>query len=249
MRIAAFFLPHMYLLYMRFVWMTSKIEDGTDPLLDDALKYHPHKSVSLMWHQDVFMVAWAYRRFYGTTIASKGDFGDIISKMLAKCNYTTFRGGTSKGKKRGVKVLDEFIEHLEKQDHFAVGITVDGSSGPAYRVKTGTIVMAMKTGVPVFVTRIWAKRRILMPTWDRTMIPLPFNRIVINFQGPFLPPENLEDKEVFDKFHQNMENNLLDATYDTFLKVDGKSDPKSIEKFPDYWKDNNKDKTQENNKN
>jgi hypothetical protein len=221
---------------MRFVWLTSKIEDFTEPLLDQAMVDNPHKSISILWHQDVFMVAWAFRRLHATTIAGRGDMGDVIARMLKKCNYTTFRGGSSMAKNRQKKILTEFIEHLEKQDKFSVGITVDGSSGPIFRMKTGVIVMAMKTGAPLYIVRSWAKRRILLSNWDRTMIPLPFNRIVIACEGPFYPPENMDQESVFNQFHLEMEKKLLDTTYETFIKVDGQADSKLVNRFPKHWK-------------
>ena len=234
-QLAKYTVPYLYFAYFWFVWATSRIIDLTSPL-DEALRKHPHRFVAAVWHQDVLCVPWAYRRFHGQTIASVGDAGEVIARLLRLCNFTVFRGGSSKGKSRKKKILEEFTEHLLKVDKPAVGITVDGSSGPAYRMKTGIIVMARKIGAPLFVVRIWSKRRILLPTWDRTTLPLPFNKIVIMAEGPYQLPDNLDQKEVFEQFHRFVENQLLAITYKCFSMLDHPVDERLLADFPEGWK-------------
>jgi len=183
----------------------------------------------------VLCVPWVYRRLRPQTIASVGDSGEVIARLLKLCGYTVFRGGSSKRKSRRKRVLEEFIQHLRNVDKPAVGITVDGSSGPAYRMKTGVIVMAMKIHAPVFVVRIWSKRRILLPTWDRTMLPLPFNKIVILAEGPYPLPDHVEQEEVFESFHRFVENRLLVATYKCFSMLDRQMDERLLAHFPEGW--------------
>ena len=96
--------------------------------------------------------------------------------------------------------------------------------------------MAMKIHAPVFVVRIWSKRRILLPTWDRTMLPLPFNKIVIVAEGPYVPPEQMHQEEVFKQFHSLVENQLLLATYKCFSMLDKHVDKGLMANFPEDWK-------------
>lgn len=234
-RLAEYTVPYLYFAYFAFVWATSKITDLTSPL-DEALRNHPHRFVAAVWHQDVVCVPWAYRRFHGQTIASVGDAGDVISRLLGLCNFTVFRGGSSKRASRRKTILEELTEHLLKVDRPAVGITVDGSSGPAYRMKRGVIVLAMKIHAPIFVVRIWTKRRILLPSWDRTMLPLPFNQIVILAEGPYQLPDHMDQEEVFKQFHGFVENQLLAATYKCFSMLDKAVDKGLMAKFPEDWK-------------
>ncbi|MEW6442018.1 MAG: hypothetical protein AB1640_13870 [bacterium] len=231
---AEYTVPYLYFAYFAFVWATSKITDLTSPL-DDALRNPPHRFVAALWHQDVLCVPWAYRRFHGQTIASVGDAGDVIARLLGLCNFTVFRGGSSKGRSRRRIILEEFTRHLLKVDRPAVGITVDGSSGPPYRMKTGVIVLAMKIHAPFFVVRVWSKRRILLRTWDRTMLPLPFNKIVLVAEGPYSLPEKMDQAEVFEQFHHYVENQLLTTTYKCFSMLDKAADKRLMADFPEYW--------------
>ncbi len=233
-QLAKYTVPYVYFAYFWFVWATSKIIDLSSPL-DEALSEHGRGFVGAVWHQDVLCVPWVYKRLRPQTIASVGDSGEVITRLLELCNYTVFRGGSSKRESRRKKVLAEFIDHLRKLERPAVGITVDGSSGPAYRMKTGIIVMAMKIQTPVYVVRIWCKRRILLRTWDRMVFPLPFNKIVIMAEGPFELPDDLEQKEVFKGFHRYVENQLLETTYKCFNLLDRSVDERLLARFPEGW--------------
>lgn len=232
--LAARIVPVLYFAYFRFVWATSKVTDQSNRLVE-ALESPPNRFVTAVWHQDVFCVPWIYRKPHVHTIASLGDAGEVITSLLKRSNYTVFRGGSSKRESRRKKILAEFTEYLLGVDKPGVGITVDGSSGPAYRMKSGVIVMAMKIDSPIYVSRIWCKRRVLLKTWDRTMIPLPFNRIVILTEGPYSPPEHLHQKEVFDAFHGFVEDQLLRITYKGFRMLDRRIDQELMARFPSGW--------------
>ncbi len=231
----AYTIPYIYWLYMKFVWTTSKVRTDVPMLLKYSKEIPPYKLICALWHQDVFCVPWIYQTLRPHTIASVGDAGEVMEKLLHLFGYTVFRGGSSKGKKRHKKILDEFLQHLlTYPEPMVVGITVDGSSGPKYRMKHGAVVMSKAAGAPIFLIRIWCKRRFLLPTWDQTMIPLPFNNIIIQMDGPYAPP--LEDTpEALEKFCNDMENHLLKLTYRLFLSIDKTIKPELMKDFPRDW--------------
>src|SRR2546428_9276397 len=64
--------PRLYLAYMWFVWKTSKVEDrGLSRLPGIRDQYDGF--VALLWHEEVFSVAYSYRTLNGHTLASAGD--------------------------------------------------------------------------------------------------------------------------------------------------------------------------------
>ncbi|NUM37431.1 MAG: hypothetical protein HUU50_23070 [Candidatus Brocadiae bacterium] len=234
--IAKYTLPYIYYLYIRFVLWTSKVVDLSDTMTDFIEKCEPHKCVAVLWHQDVFNVPWAYKKFSPITMASVGDSGEIITKILEMFQYKKiWRGGSSKGKKRHKKILDDFIADFKESQYSPAGITVDGSSGPPYRLKHGAVVIAKECQCPIFMLRLWAKRKCLLPTWDRTMVPLPFNKIVIYSKGPYFLPD-VSNPEDLEKFRSYIENELLELTYNIFQKVDKKIPESCLAFFPENWK-------------
>ena len=57
-------------------------------------------------------------------------------------------------------------------------------------MKRGALVIARETGKPIMLARLWYKRCIRLPSWDRLALPIPWNRIRIQLAGPyFVPPE------------------------------------------------------------
>ena len=228
-------LPYLYYAYFRLVWATSRVTDETTRL-EAALESPPHRFVCAIWHQDVICVPWVYRRPHVHTIASVGDAGEVISNLLRFFNKTVFRGGSSKRASRKRKILDEFTTYLSTVERPGAGITVDGSSGPVFRMKTGVIVMAMKLNAPIYVSSTWCRRRILLHTWDRTMLPLPFNRIVTLTEGPYHLPPHMDQEEVFQDFHRRMEDRLLNLTYRNFSMQGNSIDEGFMAKFPRGWK-------------
>ena len=89
------------------------------------------------------------------------------------------------------------------------GITVDGSKGPAYRMKTGGVVIARECGKPIVLVRTWYRRCLRLPTWDRMAIPLPFNVIHYYAQGPYEVPPNATAEDELERFTAFLERELI----------------------------------------
>jgi hypothetical protein len=100
------------------------------------------------------------------------------------------RGSASHG---GAQALVKMIQ-IVKQG-WDLGITVDGPKGPSGQVKPGVLAVSRKTGawvVPVCVGYAKAWR---LGSWDRTMVPWPFSRVVVRYLAPFQVPP-LEDEAI-----------------------------------------------------
>jgi len=66
-----------------------------------------------------------------------------------------------------------------------VAIAPDGPSGPARRVRPGTLWLARQTGRPIVVVGCAARPCLKWPRWDRHIIPLPGARIALVMNDPF----------------------------------------------------------------
>jgi lysophospholipid acyltransferase (LPLAT)-like uncharacterized protein len=207
MAIAIAAIPRIYMAYMWFVWKTSRIEDRGAKRAH-AIRDENDGVVCVLWHEEVFSVAWAYREWAPHTLASIGDAGEIVAKLLRLCGYTVFRGGSGSKSRKREDVLAAMIDHMKKTPRVLYGITVDGSNGPRYKLKRGAIAIAKECRKPVLCVRTWAKRNLHLPTWDRMAIPLPFNVIHQYARGPFFVPENAGDPAVFEAFRQKIEDAL-----------------------------------------
>lgn len=218
--IAVAIVPRLYLAYMRLVWATSRVEIlGCDP---HAIRAHYGKQVIALWHEEVFFVAWAFREFRPSTLASRGDFGELVTRMLELCDFEVFRGGSSSGRsRRSPEIVRDMAEHMNAHRGILYGITVDGSNGPRYRAKPGAAKIAALCRAPMLVEKTWCRRAIRLPTWDRTIVPLPFNHVVHVFAGPYLPPADVDRPRAFKEFARSIERELWRLTRSVIVRMEG----------------------------
>ena len=229
--LAAMVLPYVYLSYMRFVWATSRIE-GREFVALKQIAAQYNGAVALLWHEEVMTVAfgYAYLGFRGHTLASVGEAGEVIARMLTLCGFVVFRGGSTTGRSRRREgALDDMITHMRTHDQVIYGLTVDGSKGPPYRMKTGGIVIARECGKPIALARTWYKRCLRLPTWDRMAIPLPFNLIRYYLRGPYLVPESAYTEAGLEQFRQMLEDDLIDLAAQSYDDM-GQARPSNLVK-------------------
>lgn len=207
-------IPPIYLAYCWLVWRTSRIEDGMQPFHDISRAHDG--VVGLLWHEEVFTVAWAYQDFAPHTLASVGDAGEAITRLLERCNFTVFRGGSARKRSRRIDVLPAMIEHMKANRQVIYGITVDGSVGPRFRLKKGSLVIARDCARPVAIVRTWARWRLRLPTWDRMAIPLPFNVIRRTMRGPYFVPPEASTPEGMEAFRKKMEQELAGLAAESY---------------------------------
>jgi lysophospholipid acyltransferase (LPLAT)-like uncharacterized protein len=230
-RLAAAVVPVLYVLYMRLVWATSRIEGRERFVLNDIADAHDG-AVSLLWHEEVFTVAYGYPYvgIQGHTLASVGESGEVITRMLERCGYVVFRGGSSSGPtRRREGVVEEMIDHMRRTPRVIYGLTVDGSKGPPYRMKTGGIVIARECGKPIVLVRTWYKRALRLKTWDRMAIPLPFNVIGYYLRGPYHVPPDAGTEEGLARFRAELENDLVELAAQSYADM-GQPVPRSLVK-------------------
>ena len=211
-RIAAVGLAWMYRGYMSLVWRTSRVESYGMARAVNAVKRHRNIVVAL-WHDNVVLAPRCCRVFSPTTLASRSDIGEVITRILELQKYHVFRGGSSKGKSRRTPVLHQLVEHVRGREEVVLALTVDGSTGPARVCKPGIIALSCDTGAPIFAIHISCKPALKARTWDRTRFPLPFGRIVMVIEGPVGTTGNLTDADEFRRLRDQAQL-LLDDTSD-----------------------------------
>jgi lysophospholipid acyltransferase (LPLAT)-like uncharacterized protein len=230
--LAAAVLPRLYTAYMRLVEATSRHDDRLTALLLAAAERHD-RAVALLWHQEVFTVAYNYRHYRGHTLVSVSDFGHVIAALLRRCNFTIVRGGSGSHSRRR-PALATLIEHMRTHPRVIYGLTVDGSRGPAYRMKRGGPAIARACGAPVVLVRTWYRRGVRLPTWDRAQIPLPFNRRVTLASGPYWIAPDADDAAL-EAFRAHLERELLELTARAYLEAGARREADWRRGLPPGW--------------
>jgi lysophospholipid acyltransferase (LPLAT)-like uncharacterized protein len=152
--------------------------------------------VAGVWHRNAVFLFYFFRTLgpRGVMISRSKD-GDIVANVARRFGYTTMRGSSSKG---GARALQEMIAYMkETHEKRLCGTPVDGPRGPARIVKKGMLAVAKEAGV-LFVPIACSGTRVLTfhKAWDKSMIPLPFSKMIIDFGEPFRIAADADDAEM-----------------------------------------------------
>ncbi len=119
-------------------------------------------------------------------LASPSRDGDLISRVAERYGAQVFSGSRNKG---GLAALYKIASYMRQGRHG--GIIADGSRGPCHRLKKGVVFLARESGAPVLPVAVAADRKLVLNTWDRFEIILPFSRVALVFGEPFfVPPDS-----------------------------------------------------------
>lgn len=138
--------------------------------------------VAAFWHQCIFAAAWYWRR-RGVVVMTTANFdGQWIGKVIESLGFGVAQGSSSRGGLRGLAAMEKALA-----DGCDAAFTVDGPRGPRFVAKPGPVMLARRTGHPIFAFHIALQRKhSLAKTWDRTQIPSPFSGAVLVAE-PLIP--------------------------------------------------------------
>jgi lysophospholipid acyltransferase (LPLAT)-like uncharacterized protein len=154
---------------------------GTDPRAREARHDRAQVHLAALFHESMLPAAYFFRdRGYGVAVSRSRD-GDLVDATLRSLGYgTPARGSSSQG---GSAALRGLVRQIEAGT--TVALLVDGPRGPARVSKIGIIALAGRTGLPILPVAFSARPALRLKSWDGSLIPLPFARVVCAFGEPF----------------------------------------------------------------
>jgi lysophospholipid acyltransferase (LPLAT)-like uncharacterized protein len=133
-----------------------------------------------MWHEGIIAIVGQWRGHRIQGLASQSFDGELISRTLVWLGYPPpARGSSSRG---GAGAFSFHLEALREGRH--VVVTMDGPRGPRHRCKPGTAQMAERSGRPVVPAVCEARPAFRLRSWDKTLIPWPFAKVVFVLGEP-----------------------------------------------------------------
>lgn len=168
-------------------WRIRK--EGSDPLDDPAQA--DAAQIGALWHRNILIAAYLFRdRDFGVSVSRSAD-GDWISAILDRLGYATpARGSNSHG---GSGSLLSLVHSVRRGT--TVAVLADGPRGPARRSKPGVVVLARNTGCAITPVALSSSAAWRFASWDGTLLPLPFARVVCAFGDPIPVPPGPGDEE------------------------------------------------------
>jgi lipopolysaccharide heptosyltransferase II len=161
--------------------------------LNNTLHY-PKPSIYPFWHGTEFSMMLSNQKSNIVIMVSLSNDGELLSQILHKFGYITVRGSSSKG---GERALIKIIKYA--RNGHTLAFAADGPKGPYHKLKVGVIYAAQKTGMPLLPISCSPKNKIMFSkSWDKTIIPLPFSKIVQIYGEPIYinAEDNVEEKRI-----------------------------------------------------
>ncbi|MBW1697814.1 MAG: lysophospholipid acyltransferase family protein [Deltaproteobacteria bacterium] len=211
-----------------FLWLdTCRIAEFGREIEERYLKENPGKGLLYAsWHRGLFFVIYWYRNQNIVSIASASEDGELAAQAAKRFGWLTVRGSSSSGGRRAFREMEALVKK-----GYRGGLVADAPTGPRFVSKPGIIYMAKRTGLPI-IPVIWgADRYWTLKSWDRTIIPKPFARIVALYadKSILVPPDaSRQECEQYRKQLDNMLNRIMYQA-DHFFKTPDTTDPRRIE--------------------
>ena len=156
--------------------------------------------IAAFWHRCIISATW-YWRNQGAVVMNTTNFdGQWTRRVIEHFGFGTAQGSSTRGGLRGLAVMARRLE-----EGFDAAFTIDGPRGPRYVAKPGPVMLARKTGRPIYVFHIGVeKAHTLEKAWDKMQIPHLFtSAVVVGAPLILVPPD--ADAEELKRKHAEMQ--------------------------------------------
>jgi lysophospholipid acyltransferase (LPLAT)-like uncharacterized protein len=171
-------------------------------------------AVLVAWHGRTLIPANMLRGLGCYALVSHSRDGEIQANIFSRFGFKILRGSTGRG---GVRAALEAARAIKQGEILA--FTPDGPRGPSRKVQPGALMIAQKSGCPLYPIGTSAYPRKLLPTWDQYLIPFPFARAAFLIGEPIYIPAEV-DKDDYAEFAEQVECaiNELEARAETIVR-------------------------------
>jgi len=148
-------------------------------------------------------------------MVSRRNEGRLFEMALRLLRVPRVVGATGAG---GAAAVRQVCEAIARGD--SVLMMPDGPRGPRERATPGAIRTAALAGVPLLPVGCAIRRGRTLDTWDRQVVPFPFDRLVYAYGEPLNVPRRVSDDEVL-ALQRLLEQRLAQATAEAEHRVSG----------------------------
>jgi len=197
---------------LRLVYATARGECLQPEFHERAIDSPGGAYIGVIWHRHIGLGTFFYpRKIPRVCLVSRSRDGELLARTVAWLGSRCVRGSSSAldgRNKGGAAALHGMARAAEAGFHLIV--TPDGPKGPPERIKPGVITLGAMTGRPIVPLGFAVSRFARLPTWDGTLIPLPFARMILAYGEPLEVPRT-NDSEVLESRRAELERRLLET--------------------------------------
>ena len=153
-------------------------------------------AIFAFWHERLPLMPALFRNarhqhphIRASVLISRHNDGQIIAAIMHRFGIETVHGSSQRnGRDRGGAAGFRALLDVLNAGHFAV-ITPDGPRGPRHTAAPGVVELAARAGTPILPCAAQTRRRHILTTWDRMILPLPWSRGVLVVTPPLHAPD------------------------------------------------------------
>lgn len=208
------------------LFLTCRVQVFGRQIETAYLHHHPGKGLLYAsWHRGLMFFVYFYRNLKFVVMASASRDGELAAQSVKRFGWIPVRGSSTR---RGSQALREMQPLLEKGHRG--GLVVDAPTGPAYISKMGIIILAKRTGLPIVPVMWNADRCWRISSWDRTLVPKPFSRIVFVYGDHLIQVPKEASGPECEALRRQLDEDLRRLMFrtDHFFRQDKLKDPREI---------------------
>ena len=158
---------------------------------EEVLREKFGKYIFVFWHRHIILPISFFRFMPHKCLSSRSKDGELISRIMFRFGSRFVRGSSSSvaTDKGGGMALRTLM--LSLKNGYNLVLTPDGPKGPANVVKNGIIKLASITGGTILPLGFAVNNSFELSNWDRTIIPVPFSKVVLNYGDAISVPRRL----------------------------------------------------------
>lgn len=197
-------------IYILTVYKTSKVNLKNRKKIENLLERN-ESFIYSFWHDQLLMcpLTWQSNSSIKVLISKHRD-GDIIAQLISNLGFEAIRGSTHKTNKiknkGGLLSARKMIKSLK--NGISIGISPDGPKGPRHKVSEGILSISRLSKSVILPVGIGFKKKWVLNTWDKFIIPKPFNEITVVWGDPISAITNEKNNHQFKIKLENKMNNL-----------------------------------------
>lgn len=206
--------------YIDLVYRTSRVRREPDGADLDAFLLANSPAIVAVWHGQFLMAPQAkpLELPLAIMLARHGD-AELFAEALARFNTTLIRGAGANGRLKdrgGAAALRGALRTLQQGVH--VGMTADVPPGPARKAGMGIVTLARMSGRPIIPLAAASNRFLVLGTWSRMTVNLPFGDLACVFGEPIHVARDA-DADAMEAARLAVERGLNQATARAYRRV------------------------------
>jgi lysophospholipid acyltransferase (LPLAT)-like uncharacterized protein len=183
-------LPYLIFFVYRALLSTWRITFIEPQSMRDSLNERTPLLLAF-WHGDEMALIHVAKRYRILTMTSISQDGELMDKFFKLLGGQSSRGSSSR---KGASGLRELVR-MVKRGQGTPALAVDGPKGPRHVVKPGVFELSKLVNAPIYCAGVAVSSAWHFPkTWNKTYLPKPFAKIIIQWQGPF--PATTREQDV-----------------------------------------------------